>query len=176
MEKLKKITTVDHLVEALKNNTGKHSYLQIVKAVDIPLREFERYFSWNKDHYTRNCLFKNDDVELLLICWEKGQKSAIHDFNSNAAWVHPIKGKLTEERFLQTDEGLEKVSSVILDTSCFSFMANHVIMHRYINTYESRSVCLNLYSKPLTCWNEHDEVTGAITEKKIGYDTEFNLG
>jgi len=44
-------------------------------------------------------LARTENFEVLLICWEKGQSSPIHDFNSQEAWIHPIVGKLREERF-----------------------------------------------------------------------------
>src|SRR5690606_30719654 len=116
-----KITTMEELVDALKNKPKEVGYLEIMKSIDIPLGEFERYYTWNDNHYTRNCLIKTDAYELLLICWEKGQTSPIHDYSSKEAWIHILQGELTEECFHKTENGLEQVSSVHLGPADFSY-------------------------------------------------------
>ncbi len=168
-----KITNVQQLVEALKNKDQGISYLHIMSSIDIPEREYERFYTWKLSHYTRNCLVKTADFELLLICWEKGQQSSIHDFDSREAWIHPLRGRLTEERFRLKDGRLEKVSSVLLGTSEFSYMTDPIAIHRYTNSYESRSVSLNLYAQPIEKWNEYDEKTGKVVAKNVSYDAVY---
>lgn len=171
---ISKITSVRQLVEALQNKSFGVSYLEIMKSIDIPEQDFERFYTWNKEHYTRNCLVRNESFELLLICWERGQKSPIHDFDANAAWIHTIRGRLKEECYRLTEEGLEKVSSVLLGTSEFSFMSHPITIHRYYNNYESRSVSLNLYSKPISKWKEYDLQGRAIT-REVSYDVVYKF-
>ncbi len=170
------ITTVAELVDTLKNKPAGSSYLNIMKNIEIPQREFERFYTWSDEHYTRNCLVRTDEFELLLICWEKGQESPIHDFDSHEAWIHPIHGQLTEERFRLYDNKLEKVSSVILGTSEFSFMTDPIAIHRYINSYESRTISLNLYAKPIGKWKEY-QASGEMTatSKDVSYDAVYQF-
>jgi cysteine dioxygenase len=170
-----KITTVNELVENLKNIPAKGSYLNVMKSIDIPQQEFERFYIFKNEHYTRVSLVKTDDFELLLICWEKGQKSPIHDFDSQEAWIHTIKGQLTEERYRLIENKLEKVSSVLLGTSEFSYMTNVITIHRYSNSYESRTVSLNLYAKPIKKWKEYNIETGKTTHKKVSYDAVYQF-
>ena len=132
-----------------KDSTG---VLQIMKQVDIPREEYEKYYSWSDEKYARNVLERNNEFEILLICWEKGQLSPIHDFNSQEAWIHPVQGWIKEGRFKINpgdDASLEKVSSVLLGTDEYSYM-NQVGIHRYSNAYEVRPFSLNVYSKPVT--------------------------
>lgn len=167
---ISKIETIQQLVETLKNKPSDSGYLNIIKSINIPQQEFERFYTWNDEHYTRNCLIKTADFELLLICWEKGQQSPIHDFDSHEAWIHTIHGQLKEERFRITKNVLEKVSSVLLGTSEFSYMSDPIDIHRYTNSYESRTVSLNLYAKPIKKWKEYNEKTEESIEKTTSYD------
>lgn len=155
---MERIKTVEKLITILEQKPARGSYLDVMQSIDIPLREFEKYYSWDKDAITRNCLVKTDDFELLLICYEKGQKTPIHDFYSQQAWINMIHGKLCEDRFRVSEDGmkLEQLSSITLSTNDYSFM-NKVGIHQYRNVYESRSVSLNLYSKPITDWTEYDK-------------------
>ncbi len=174
-----KLTTVEALVEQLNAN-GKNSYLKVMKqALELPQEAFEKYLSWRDDRYTRNCIARTEDYELLLICWEKGQASPIHDFNAQEAWIHPVSGKITEERFRWSPEDpsrLEKVSSLLLTPNEFSFMSGSENCHRFINANEDssgRTITLNLYSKPVEEWTVFDEETGEAWKEKVTYDT-FN--
>ena len=172
MAAVPKITSIEQLVDALDSSSREKGYLKIMRSIAIPANEFEKYYTWSDEHYTRNCLSRTDDYELLLICLEKGQRSPIHNFDSQDAWIHPISGKLKEERYLpsQFGPGLEKVSSVLLGENEFSYMSGAVGIHRYSNAYDARSVSLNLYSKPVDKWQVYDKKTGASTEQKVSYD------
>jgi len=172
---ISKITTVQELVETLKNKPHDRSYLKIMRDIAIPPHEFEKFYTWNDEHYTRNCIVRTDDFELMLICWEKGQQSSIHNFDSHEAWIHTIHGQLAEERYRSTENGLEKVSSVLLGTSEFSYMTEPIAIHRYINSYESRTISLNLYAKPITKWEEYNTETGKTTQKTVSCDAVYQF-
>lgn len=163
---MKPINTIEELILRLCAVYGNQvRVLDIMRSIDIPREEFEHYYHWRDDRYARNLLARTADFELLLICWEKGQESPIHDFNSQEAWIHPVVGKLREERFKinYEEDRLEQVSNVILGTSEFSYM-NEVGIHRYSNAYEARSVSLNVYCKPVTQWKVYDELNAGTAE------------
>jgi len=168
-----KIKTVDELISKLKQKSSDESYLDIMKQIDIPIREFEKYYSWNRNRYARNCLVKTENFELLLICYEKGQQTPIHDYDSKQAWIHTIHGKLSEERFRVSEDGksLEQLSSRTLGTNDYSFMS-HVGIHRYKNIYEARTVTLNLYCKPIEQWTQYEE-NASSSEVKVNYDSVY---
>ena len=164
------INTIKELEDVLKecNNKG---FLDIIEAIDIPYSEFEKHFTWKEENYTRNSLIRTNDYELLVTCWESGQESPIHDYDSRDVWVHIIKGQLKEEKFIMNKEGeLKRVSSVSLGNSDFSFLSGKLGLHRYINLSGDRSVCLVFFTQPLEKWNEYNPVSGEIIEKRVGYD------
>lgn len=161
----KEINNLDELILALNTctlNTTESCYLDTLKRVNINLKEWEEYFVFNEDKPARVCLSTNENYQLFLSCWEKDQKGPIHDNDSEEAWIHPICGKLIEERYRKPKdkEGLEQVSSVILTSESYSYMQKQKTIYRYINVYENRSVCLHLYSLPVQEWREYDEITG----------------
>ncbi len=174
---MEKIKTVEKLIsEFVDTKSNPSKVLEIMRKVDIPREELEKYYSWDDENYARNVLARNDEFELLLICWEQGQSSPIHDFNSQEAWIHPVLGWIKEERFKinPDDVKLERVSSVLLGTDEYSYM-NHVDIHRYSNANKGRSVSLNVYSKPVTEWRVYDEETSNSVVKKTWENKNFNL-
>jgi len=147
---VKNIHTPLELIKALKAVNSEFGYFEVLQRMDISDEEFEKYYTWSDKKYTRNCLARTDDFELMLICWEQDQASRIHDYGDAMAWVHPISGCLKEERYLLSNNGngLIKISSLTLEDGEFSFV-NKTGIHQYQNNYESRAVSLHLYVKPL---------------------------
>ncbi len=155
------IRTIDELVRNLEKVASNGGYLAVLDRVAIPPEEFLEHCTWNKKHYTRNCIVRTADFELLLICYEPGQTTSIHDYATEEAWVHPVLGSLVEERFQPPSGGsLRKVSSAKLDVGSFSYLHNGRSIHRYINNTEHRAVSLNLYARPLSQWKVYDERSG----------------
>jgi cysteine dioxygenase len=156
-----RIHTIDALIKALKKGPGGGGYLSILERAQVPSEHFLRLCTWNTKHYTRNCIARTADFELLLICYEPGQSTSIHDYNTEEAWVHPILGSVVEERFEPPDHGgLRKISSAKLVTDSFSYLHNGRSIHRYINNTEERAATLNLYARPLIKWKVYDERSG----------------
>ncbi|WP_420578276.1 cysteine dioxygenase [Ekhidna sp.] len=171
------IKTVKELVEKLSQcEECSNHVLDVINKIKIPREEFERFYSWSDDRYARNVIARNDDFEVLLICWEKGQSSPIHDFNAQEAWIHPIEEVLREERFKinEEDDRLEKVSNVLLGDDEFSYM-NQIGIHRYSNANQGRSVSLNIYREPVTEWHVYDEDSSDSTMMETWENKNYNL-
>ena len=151
--------------------TGDYCYLDVMRESDIPVSEYERYYHWNDERYTRNLLVRNDKFELVLICWEKGQTSYIHDYDAHDAWVHPISGMLREECYVKDEKtgNLEKVSSVQLGPKDFNYMGGVVNIHSYRNENAGRSVSLHLYAKPVDEWTIYTD-EGEIKHTEVWWD------
>ncbi len=163
------IRTLDELVEALRSASAQQGYLRILERVNIPAEAFDPHSTWHPKHYTRNCITRTDDFELLLICYEPGQCTSIHDYATEEAWVHPVRGTVIEERFEPVGAGsLRKVSAAKLDRDSFSYLHNGRSIHRYINAGEQRAMTLNLYARPLRTWKVYDERTGDARVREAG--------
>jgi cysteine dioxygenase len=152
--------TLDELVEALDKGPGQTGYLHVLRSAQLPLAELERHSTWNEKHYTRNCIAQREAYELLLICYEQGQRTSIHDHDSQEAYVHAVSGQVLEERFEPLAAGLRQVSSVVLRQESFSYLSNGHSIHRCINPGPGRAMTLNLYARPLRKWRVYDERYG----------------
>ncbi|MBL7982345.1 MAG: cysteine dioxygenase family protein [Flavobacteriales bacterium] len=160
------ITTIEELVNELCKGPGRKGYLEILDRIAIPVEDFTPYCRWHDKHYTRNCITRTSDFELLVICYEPGQRTSIHDYSTEEAWVHPLAGAVVEERFeFMPGQPLKQVSSAKMDPGSFSYLHNGRGIHRYINSGQSRAITLNLYAKPLIKWKVYDEGSGETQER-----------
>ncbi len=152
------IRTVDELVQALEAGPGTEGYVSILQRVDIPIEGFSAFCRWNDKHYTRTCIARTADFELLLICYGPGQRTSIHDFDTEEAWVRPVLGSIVEERFELDAKGeLVLMQTSILEQGSFSHLAHGHSIHRYTNAGSDRVATLNLYAKPLVKWKVYEE-------------------
>lgn len=63
--------------------------------------EYQQYIHWDTDptKYTRNLIFSNEHMDVLLMCWPPHCKSAIHSHENSSCWVSIVEGSVVEVQF-----------------------------------------------------------------------------
>lgn len=168
---MKTITTVDELITHLKGMENSVSYCEVMELLKIPVREFERYYSWKKEGVTRNRIINIQNFELQLICFEKDQKTPIYALQSNQIWVKPIQGQLTAKRFkLSRNESLfEQTGSSVITTLQHITIPQDEI-HQFSNAENNKAVLLILSNQPINNWIQY-ELTGVFKTVTAKYDS-----
>lgn len=163
------IRSIDELLKELLRHRDPLAYGPILARYAVPTRDLEPYFRWNPRHYTRTCIHRNEDFELLLVCYEPGQRTSIHDYDSQTAWIHPVLGDVVEEVYAAIDEGgLRLLSEKHLLPGADDVLTNGRAIHRFINPGPGRAATLNLYAKPMSKWRVYDERTGSASVAPAG--------
>jgi cysteine dioxygenase len=172
MSKSKPITTIEQLVEELDQIQDEKGYKQIVKRLDIPLENYRSYAHFSKEHYTRNCIARNEDYELILLCWEEGQETPIHCHNNQECWVYVVKGEFDEQRFVESDKPSEEIeveAEMQLEEEGVSYMNDDMGYHSLTNVSDGKSMSLHLYMNPIDECNVFNEETGEFERKTLEY-------
>lgn len=109
---------------------------------------------------------------MILLCWEKGQITPIHDHGGEECWVKVIQGEFREV-ISKMDKGgeLNVVKSTISKSDDISYMIDFMGFHSLENMSNKRSMSLHLYAKPIRNCNLFDEKTGKFVNKDLVYDT-----
>lgn len=155
------ITTIRDLVQQLLRQRDPSTYADILSRYAVPGRDLEPYIRWNSRHYTRNCIVRNEEFELLVICYEPGQRTSIHDYDSQTAWVHVVQGEVLEERFGIAEDGtLELMRESGLRPGMVQVLSRGSSIHRFTNQGPGRAITINLYAKPMSKWRVYDEGAG----------------
>lgn len=158
---MEQITTIRELVRALLREPDPSEYGTVLERCNISARFLEPYYRWNGKHYTRSCIHRNANFELLVICYEPGQGTSIHDYDSQTAWIHPVMGEVIEERYTVNEQGLQLELEKHLSPGTPDVLREGSAIHRFVNPGPERSATLNLYAKPLSKWRVYDPGTGA---------------
>jgi cysteine dioxygenase len=155
------ISTIKELVKELLRQRDPSRYAATLDRYAVPSKDLEPYYNWNSKHYTRTCIHRNEAFELLVICYEPGQATSIHDYDSQTAWIHPLIGEVMEEQYRALPEGgVELVRELRLRPGRSDSLTNGSSIHRFSNPGPERAVTLNLYAKPMRKWRVYDEGTG----------------
>jgi len=142
------ITSIKQLIANL-NECDEEGYKKIVNRINIPLSAYTAYAFFEENTYTRNCINRTDDYELILLCWDKAEETAIHCHNNQECWVYVLKGEFQEERFQETEKGLEVKQELDLMEEGVSYMNDDMGYHRLANSESSRGMSLHLYMNPI---------------------------
>ncbi len=169
------IHTLEELVAALSEGE-RTTYSEIVHSLQIPVSTFEEYCSWSSESYTRNCIVDTEEFELILLCWEPGQITPIHDHGGEECWVRVIEGDLRETIYQEEEDKLKEITSSVAKTNDVTYMIDFMGYHSLENLSSERSMSLHLYAKPIRSCNLFDEAEGKFVNTEMTYHTEAEFG
>ncbi|MBL8011913.1 MAG: cysteine dioxygenase family protein [Flavobacteriales bacterium] len=153
--------TLPGLIASLRRARSRPAFERLLRAADLSSEELASVATWNSRHYTRNCLLRTEALELMLICFEPGQGTSIHDYGSEEGWVRPVQGELIEERYQVNSDGLLICTDERRITEDeVSHLSKGASIHRFTNPLPMRVMTLNLYARPLRSWYVYDKRSG----------------
>ena len=94
--------SLDALVETLSalDDTPQLSELRDwLRRVDVEPAELRPHVGFKPGTYARHRVFRNEFVELLVLCWRPGQQTPIHDHNGSYGMVRVSSGVMWETIF-----------------------------------------------------------------------------
>lgn len=109
--------------------------------------------SFCQEHYTRNLVYKDENLEMRIICWEAGQKCRVHDHPVQGCLVKVLQGTLQEECFVRGEDDSRDGPLVCtkineLGLGGISYQIGAAGLHRISNNGTERAVTLHIYSPP----------------------------
>ena len=142
------IYTLNSLVSLLEVTPIK-GYPTIMKSMCLHQDEFLPYENWKKEGYTRNCIARNSRFELVLLCWNAGDATPIHDHDGQKCWVYQIKGSISEKRYEYANEQLIERLRTTLNPGKLTYMDDTMGFHSLVNESEERATTLHVYMNPI---------------------------
>mmetsp|Transcript_5919 Transcript_5919/g.15067 ORF Transcript_5919/g.15067 Transcript_5919/m.15067 type:complete len:153 (-) Transcript_5919:1741-2199(-) len=129
--------------------------------------DWEKYVHWDDHRYTRNLVSSgNGKYNLILLCWNLGQHSSIHDHAGAHCFMKILDGTLHEELYNNPMEGdvgpMEPCRVTELGEDSVCYISDEVGLHRISNqSHTVPAISLHLYSPPYEMCKSYCEHTGA---------------
>ena len=94
----KKLIGIDDFVERLKSFEGgpitRDAVLELCDGIQIRDESLAPYLLFEEKFYTRNLIYRDPLFEVMTICWQPGQRTAVHTHNGQLCWMIPQRGAL----------------------------------------------------------------------------------
>lgn len=162
---------------------------------EIRPEDLERYKQWLPDRHTRNKIFRNDMIEVMLICWPIGAITPLHTHNGQLGWMTMIEGKLVVENYKKNRCNAaenEQVVGIDCLAGASQIEMEHLAdemavpggplntvdktqtIHRIINLadWNERAVSLHIYSRPIDSCVVFDMEKQTCFRRDLKYDNE----
>ncbi len=132
-------------------------------------RQAERYLDhvrFDPAHYVRHPVLFFDDWEVMIIGWEAGQITPIHDHRGSLGGMAVLSGSLVEERFT-TPNSRPALSDSRVRPQGDLCETGPTVLHRL--TPKTRAVSLHLYRPPLRTMGIWDD-TGLLEIRRSQFE------
>lgn len=94
----KPLIGIDDFIEKLRafehGVITRNGVLDFCASVQITDSSLNPYIFFDEKFYTRNLIYRDDFFEVLAICWQPGNKTAVHTHNGQLCWMIPQRGNL----------------------------------------------------------------------------------
>jgi len=130
---------------------------------------WRQYARFDETTYSRNLVWRSDDFELLLLCWNHGQESPIHDHAGQHCWMAVLEGQLEEVHYTEEDGGIRQGRVKAFDAPGVAYIHDDIALHLIRPTQGGRGVSLHLYSSPIDECRIFCPDTGEASGVAVGY-------
>lgn len=171
----------------------RDSVLDFCASVQVSDASLAPYVHFDDKFYTRNLIYRDDLFEVMTICWQPGQKTAVHTHNGQLCWMIAQRGNLSvvDYKWLGCDHPenqnvvgidclagsehtkLEFVREVTACTGGQVLTADKLqTIHRLYN-HDEPSVSIHVYSRPFDSCVAFDMEKQACYRRTLAYFSKY---
>jgi cysteine dioxygenase len=123
--------------------------------------------------YTRNLVGRTEAYELLVLCWEPGVESPIHDHAGQHCWMAVLEGRIEEIHFDWPAAGgsgpLQRRGARVFEAAKVAYIDDGIALHLVRPADGRRAVSLHLYARPIATCSVFDPKSGAVLPRQLTY-------
>jgi cysteine dioxygenase len=127
--------------------------------------------------YTRTCVHRDERFEVLLLNWDAGAVSAVHDHGGQHCWMMVLDGMLQVDDYVRLDRadvpGVARVAargSRLMPPGGLDLRCGPFDLHRVSAVPDRPAVSLHVYAAPLAQFLIYDETKQSCQTMRGTYD------
>ena len=134
-----------YLNQKINKNHKLHHYKDWLSKQNITLDSIDKKdIKFSDETYVRNVIYRNENIEILVLCWKKGQKTPIHNHPEHGCLLQILQGKVKETHFKRDKTNQQKIFGI----QEVSYMHDSLGSHQLENIEDGNSITLHIYSPP----------------------------
>ena len=144
---LEKVERIDHLFTLSSNKIHCPAELKsIILPFIFTFKEIQEYLIFPEDlPYGRNCVFRSENFDVIIMNWKPFKRSNIHDHGASFGCVYSVSGKANNLLF---DGELNHISTIPLINNAIAEVPQG-IFHVIENNCDEYAVSIHFYAPPL---------------------------
>jgi cysteine dioxygenase len=173
---ISQICSLEELIQglAISRNKDASYYDQLIQSINISSESVRSYCNWNPQSYTRKLVCGTDVYQLLILCWQAGVASPIHDHQGQDCWMYVVKGIIEETLYqpsLHQERGLilHETEKKRYQQGNTSRLIDSTAAWHSIKAMSEQVITLHLYSLPIKKCQIYDLKTGQFSERELNY-------
>jgi cysteine dioxygenase len=162
---------VRELGQALRGPSGGSARVaELLGTYSREHAEWRDYARFKDECYSRNLVSASQLFELLVICWNPGQVSPIHDHQGQRCWMAVLDGAMRETQFHARASGpLREGPTKVFQAGSVAFIQDDIALHEIAPAGTGCGVTLHLYSKPIRECRIFERETGQVSLRGLAY-------
>jgi cysteine dioxygenase len=179
-------------IEALSNGlVTRQGIADILLRYRVREADLEPFKTWRADRHTRNLIFRNRMIEVMLICWPGRAVTPLHTHNGQLGWMVVTEGTIVVENYRQvrcnrpenqqvvgidclagaTEIEMELLGREVVDPwSAVNTVDKTQTIHRILNPSDTPAVSLHIYSQPIDSCVVFDMENQTCRRRELAYD------
>jgi cysteine dioxygenase len=111
-----KTVTISSVVDALEalptDRISVESVAEILGAGALDEASLRPFIGFCDDHYARRLVHRSDRFDVMVLSWNPGQRTPVHNHSGQLGWVRLVRGVIEETHFACSNP------TALEDTSC----------------------------------------------------------
>ncbi|XP_048750122.2 cysteine dioxygenase type 1-like [Ostrea edulis] len=153
---------------------------QLMAAYRSNPKDWKKFAIFDLHRYTRNLVDAgNGKFNLMVLCWNTSQGSAIHDHANAHCFMKVLDGHAQEELF-DWPAGSEEMHTMtskgknLYKKQEVAYISDEIGLHRVENpSHSDTAVTLHLYSPPFSECQSFDERTGNANKVQVTFWSQY---
>jgi cysteine dioxygenase len=147
----------------------------ILNRLAVTPEEAQPHALFSDRRYARNLVYKEREFEIMIMCWNAGQRSSIHDHAGSLGGIKILQGELTESVFARAANGMIKSLSSADYPIEGTRVEETALIHQISNlqAQNAKTVSIHIYVPPLIRMNVYSLEDPAVRNILPRY---FSLG
>lgn len=164
------------LAQTTTSDMSRDEFIDLTHRLRVDPALIERNVAFSHEAYARNFVCRTPQFELLVLCWEPGQATTVHDHAGSLNFIRVHRGELTSRLFVKKSDGqgLDLASEEALGPVA-STGVDRLEIHQLANTTRDRLVTVHVYAPPLKELRVYDVETGSTQKLPLRYTVADDL-
>ena len=165
-------TLIRDLESALREEGRSARVARLLESYAGRQEDWREFALFQPGCYARNLVSGCELFELLVLCWQPGQVSPIHDHQGQRCWMSVLAGEIRERQYHLPRQGaagpLVAGRTRVLERGAVAYIHDDIALHD-IGPVGREGITLHLYSRPIRECRIFDPLTGAETLRGLVY-------